>query len=56
MAFQMALLLAVGAYIGVRLDRYFQTKIPYLTAICVLVFLFLAFYLTLKDFIVKKKD
>lgn len=52
----MAALLAIGAYIGVRLDRYFQTKVPYLSAICVLVFLFIAFYVTLKDLIGKKKE
>lgn len=52
----MAALLAIGAFIGVKLDKYFQTKTPYLTALSVLVFLFIAFYATLKDFIIKKKD
>lgn len=56
MAFQMAIMLAIGAYIGVKLDEHFQTKTPYLTAISVLLFLFAAFYLVLKDLIGKKKE
>jgi F0F1-type ATP synthase assembly protein I len=56
MAYQMAFLLAIGAYIGIKLDDYFKTKSPYFTAVCVLLFLIIAFYLTLKDIIFKKKD
>lgn len=56
MAFQMAVMLGLGAYIGVKLDQHFHTKMPYLTAVSVLIFLFAAFYLVLKDLIIKKKD
>lgn len=55
MAFQLAIVLAVGTYIGTRIDRYFQTDRPYFTAILALFSLFAGFYLTLKDLLFGKK-
>jgi F0F1-type ATP synthase assembly protein I len=56
MAFQMGFILAIGAFLGLKIDRYFATKRPYFTALFVLIFLFIAFYLTLKDLLFGKKD
>ena len=55
MAFQLAATLAVGAFLGTRLDRYFQTNRPYFTALLALVFLFAGLYLSLKDLIFGEK-
>ncbi len=54
MAFQMGILLAIGAFVGKKLDHYFQTSRPYLTALSVVIFLFAAFYLTFKDLLQKR--
>lgn len=55
MAFQMGILLATGAFVGRKLDHYFQTSRPYLTALSVVVFLLAAFYLTFKDLLRKEE-
>lgn len=49
MAFQLVILIALGALIGQKLDSYFNTSKPYLTALSVVVFLLLGLYLVLKD-------
>jgi F0F1-type ATP synthase assembly protein I len=49
MAFQLAATIAIGAFLGKKLDGYFQTERPYFTALCSVVFLFAGFYVTLKD-------
>ncbi|MBK7408994.1 MAG: AtpZ/AtpI family protein [Saprospirales bacterium] len=55
MAFQLAIVLGVGTFLGSRLDRYFQTKHPYFTALLALLSLFAGLYLSLKDlFFVEK--
>ncbi len=53
MAFQFGILLALGAYVGQKLDAHFGLAKPYLTALSVIVFLFLALYLVLKDLLRK---
>ena len=55
MAFQMGILLALGAFLGKKLDTYFATERPYLTILCLLLFLFAALYLTLKDVLDNKQ-
>jgi F0F1-type ATP synthase assembly protein I len=54
MAFQLAIVLAIGTFAGSRLDRYFQTERPYFTAILALLSLFAGFYLSLKDLLFGK--
>jgi len=49
MAFQMALIMVVGIYAGKYLDKYFGNETSILTAICALLSVGLALYLTLKD-------
>ncbi|MCB9283754.1 MAG: AtpZ/AtpI family protein [Lewinellaceae bacterium] len=53
MAFQLAATLAVGVFLGTRLDRYLHTNRPYFTALLALLFLFAGLYISLKDLIVK---
>ena len=55
MAFQMAFIIGLGTFIGKKLDENFQTERPWFTVLFAMVFLFIAFYLTLKDLIVPKK-
>jgi uncharacterized membrane protein YfcA len=55
MAFQMGILLAIGAFVGKKLDHYFHTERPYLTALSVVVFLFASFYLTFKELLQKEE-
>lgn len=55
MAFQLAAVLAVGIFIGSRLDRYFGTGKPYFTALLALLSLFAGLYLSLKDLLFRKK-
>ncbi|MEK7254276.1 MAG: AtpZ/AtpI family protein [Bacteroidota bacterium] len=56
MAFQMGILIAIGTFIGTRLDRHFQTERPYFAAAGAILFLFAAFYLTLKNLIFPTQD
>ena len=53
-AFTLAATIAVGAFIGGKLDARFQFEKPYLTALCTLIGLFAGFYLSLKDLLFKK--
>ncbi|MFQ5446672.1 MAG: AtpZ/AtpI family protein [Saprospiraceae bacterium] len=55
MAFQMGVLLAIGAFLGKKLDHYFQTERPYWTAAGVIFFLMAALYLTFKDLLQEKE-
>ncbi|MCB0707683.1 MAG: AtpZ/AtpI family protein [Saprospiraceae bacterium] len=50
----MAATLMAGAFIGQKLDAYFQLDRPYLTALITLLALFAGFYLSLKDLLFKK--
>ena len=54
MAFQFGILLAIGAFVGQKLDAYFDTSKPYLTALSIIVFLFFALYLVFKDLLRKQ--
>lgn len=56
MAFQMGAVMFIGITIGKKLDERFQTDKPYWTMLLALLSTFAALYLTLKDFIFKKKD
>jgi uncharacterized membrane protein YfcA len=54
MATFMVVLMAIGAYIGRRLDAAMDTSKPYMTLACVVFALFAAFYVILKDLIPRK--
>jgi hypothetical protein len=56
MAFQMGILLAIGAFLGKKADRFLATDRPYFTVLGVILFLFISFYLNFKDLIVRKDD
>ena len=49
MAFQMAMIMVAGIYLGKYLDGYFDNETRILTALCALLSVGLALYLTLKD-------
>jgi uncharacterized membrane protein YfcA len=49
MAFQMAAIIGLGAFIGSKLDAKFQFEKAYLTAACAMIALAVALYLILKD-------
>jgi len=53
MAFQIAIMLGIGAFIGQKLDGYFGLEKPLFTALFVLLFLVAALYLVLKDLLRK---
>ena len=53
MAFQMGIIIAVGAYGGVKLDEKWNTK-PWMTLVCVLLSIAVALYSVIKDFIPPK--
>lgn len=55
MAFQMAITIGIGVFVGQKLDERFQFEKPVLTATGALLGLFVAFYMTLKDLIVPPK-
>ncbi|MBK6619737.1 MAG: AtpZ/AtpI family protein [Saprospirales bacterium] len=55
MAFQLAIVLIIGTYLGSRLDGYFQTRRPYFTALLALLSLFAGLYISLKDLLFTKK-
>lgn len=54
MAFQMAFIIGLGTFIGKTLDDKMQNERPLFTILLSMVFLGIAFYLTLKDLIIKK--
>jgi len=49
MAFQMAIILGLGVYAGMKLDEHFGNETPYLTALCAIIAFPIAFYVPLKD-------
>jgi len=49
MAFQMAIIIALGVFAGMKLDEHFGNETAYLTALCVLIALPIAFYVSLRD-------
>lgn len=49
MAFQIAIMLGIGAFIGQKLDDYFDLNKPLMTAFFALLFLAAALYLVFKD-------
>jgi len=51
MAFQMAIIILVGAFLGQKLDERVQTERPYFTVALSLLAIFAALYITLKDLI-----
>ena len=55
MGFQMGAIMFIGTYGGYRLDKYCQNKIPVFTVTFALIAIASALYLTLKDFLHKKK-
>ena len=55
MGFQMGAIMFIGTYGGYRLDKYCQNKIPLFTVTFALIAVASALYLTLKDFLHKKK-
>jgi len=55
MAFQMAFIIGLGTFIGKKLDEKFQSDRPWFTISFAMIFLFIAFYISLKDLIFPKK-
>ena len=56
MAFQMAFIIGLGTFLGKELDAKMQNERPLFTILFSMIFLFLAFYFTLKDLIINKKN
>ncbi len=50
MAFQMGIIILIGALAGQKLDSHFHTERPYFTVALSLLAIFGALYITLKDF------
>jgi len=49
MAFQMAFILGLGVFLGMKLDSHFGMEKPYLTALCAILAFPVAFYVSVKD-------
>ena len=49
MTFQIAAYIAVGVFIGGKVDAYFSTNEPYFTALFSIILLVSGLYVTLKD-------
>ena len=49
MAFQMLIIIAIGVFIGKKLDEYFALETPYLTILFIILSLPIALYTSLKD-------
>lgn len=49
MALQFFLLIAIGAWIGQKLDAWLSTPKPYLTVLCILLFACAFFYKMYRD-------
>lgn len=49
MTFQIAAYIAVGVFIGGKVDAYFSTSEPYFTALFSIILLVSGLYVTLKD-------
>ncbi|MCZ2442381.1 MAG: AtpZ/AtpI family protein [Flavobacteriales bacterium] len=54
LAFQMLAIIAIGIFIGMRLDTYFQNTQSVFTVISAILSILLSLALVLKDFIRKK--
>lgn len=55
MAFQMGVIILVGALLGRKLDTYFHSSKPWFTVVLSLLAIFAALYTTLKDLFVSNK-
>ena len=49
LAFQLGFTIALGAFIGQKLDAWAQFDRPYLTLVCLLLFAVAGFYSALRD-------
>ena len=56
MAFQMVVIMVIGAWVGQMLDEKMATNKPWFTILFGLIAVFASLYLTLKDFIFQDKE
>jgi F0F1-type ATP synthase assembly protein I len=56
LAFQMALIICVGSYLGNKLDAFFEKETPLYTITFSLLSVFLALYFVLKEIISQSDD
>lgn len=54
MGFQMGATIFLGAWGGIALDKYFNTRFPIFTLLLACVSVFAAIYFVIKDFLPKK--
>ncbi len=54
MGTQMLIIISLGVFGGYRLDKHFQYKIPVFTLVLSLLSVFVAIYVSIKDFLKKK--
>lgn len=54
LAFQMAIIIALAVFGGLKLDEHWNTK-PIFTVVCALLGIAVALYTVIKDFLPKKK-
>lgn len=52
-AFQMIIIILAGVFLGIKMDKWFQTNDPIFTAIITMLFVILAIYTVIKDLIRK---
>ncbi len=55
MALQLAVPIAIGVFLGQKLDAHFHTQRPYFTGLMAILFLFIGLYLSLKDLLFPPK-
>jgi len=49
LAFQLAITIGIGAFIGIKLDQWFEFEKQYMTALFIILFAFAGLYTALKD-------
>lgn len=55
MGFQMGATIFLGAWAGIKLDKYFNTSFPVFTLLLICISVFAAIYFVIKDLLPKKK-
>ncbi len=55
MGFQMGATIFLGAWVGIKLDKYVNTSFPVFTLLLICISVFAAIYFVIKDLLPKKK-
>jgi F0F1-type ATP synthase assembly protein I len=54
LAFQMLAIILIGVWVGIKLDEWLKMQIPVFTVLLSVIFVFLAVYSAIREFLKKK--